>query len=145
MIGRLFRAAIPKVISPRTHGVIDYIHAASNFAAFAVFRNRNRAAANAALGLGAGVLLNALMTDYPYGVFRVYSFKTHAVVDYAIVAANETIPRLLGFTDLPEAKHFRVQAAAGALVTNISDYRDTSGSRHQLKRVVRDARRRRAA
>ena len=72
--------AIPPVISSETHAMIDYIHAAANFAAAAVFYKRgNSRAGHAAVILGANVLMNALMTDYEYGVFRKWSFKTHGI------------------------------------------------------------------
>ena len=32
--------------------------------------------------LGAGVLANAPMTDYPGGVFRLHPFKVHGILDY---------------------------------------------------------------
>src|ERR1700741_4553291 len=77
----------PKVISARTHAVIDYLHAGTNFVAAALLWKRNRRAAVGALALGAGVLGNALMTDYPLGVFRLYSFKVHGLLDYGVAAA----------------------------------------------------------
>ena len=78
MAGLAFDDKMPRVISAKTHAVIDYIHAATNIAAGFAFRKRSRKASNAAFMLGAGVLANALMTDYPLGVFRLYSFKVQA-------------------------------------------------------------------
>jgi hypothetical protein len=82
-------------------------------------------------------LLNALLTDYPLGVFRFYDFKTHGVVDHGIAAAAGIIPNLLEFKDQPEAKYFRAQAAAGLLIADLSDY----GERSRLSKVRRFSRR----
>ena len=87
----------PKIISARTHAVIDYIHAGTNFLVAAMFWKRNRRrAAKGAFALGAGVLANALMTDYPGGVFRLYPFKVHGVLDYGVAAASGFMPEMAG-------------------------------------------------
>ena len=41
---------------------------------------------------GASVLANALMTDYPLGAFRLYSFRVHGALDYGVAAASAAIP-----------------------------------------------------
>jgi len=126
MISNLLRRAFPKLISAKTHSAIDYVHAGANFTAAAVLRNRNRDASNAALGLGLAGLLNALLTDYPLGVFRLYSFKTHGVLDHGLAAAAGIIPHVLQFQDHPEAKYFHGQATAGLLIADLSDYGERS-------------------
>lgn len=122
---------LPKVISPRTHGIIDYIHAGTNFVAGALFRRRNPRASNAAFALGAGILVNALMTDYPLGVFRRYSFRVHGALDYGVAAASASMPRLLGIEDKPEARYFKLQGSGQALIAGMTDYSDTQGARRR--------------
>jgi len=122
---------LPKVISPRTHGIIDYIHAGTNFVAGALFRRRNPRASNAAFALGAGILVNALMTDYPLGVFRRYSFRVHGALDYGVAAASASMPRLLGIEDEPEARYFKMQGTGEALIAGMTDYSDTQGARRR--------------
>ncbi len=138
----------PRVINARTHSVIDYIHAATNFAAGVVFRKRdNVRASNAAFALGAGVLANALCTDYPLGVFRVYSFKTHGILDYGVAAASAIMPELLRIQDTPEAGYFRGQGGGETVIAAISDYDDNTGAkriRHRVPDRARLARRTRA-
>jgi hypothetical protein len=120
----------PKVISARTHAVIDYIHAGTNFVAAAMFWKRNRRAAVGALALGAGVLGNALMTDYPLGVFRVYSFKVHGLLDYGVAAASGLMPKITHTRPRrPEAKYFRAQGAGETGIAAITNYDDHSGER----------------
>src|SRR3982750_2954897 len=97
----------PRVISSKTHSIIDYIHAGANFAAAALFYKRgNTRAGHAATALGASVLMNALMTDYEYGVFRTWSFKTHGILDYGVAATSAALPKLLDLESTPEATFF---------------------------------------
>ncbi len=119
---------VPKVISAPTHSVIDYIHAGANVAAGAFFWSRNRRAAAGAFALAAGILANALMTDYPLGVFRLYSFKAHGTLDYGVAAASAAMPELLGFKGTPEAIYFRAQGSAETGIASVTDYNDNTGA-----------------
>jgi hypothetical protein len=130
-MARAVKKVIPKVISAKTHSVIDYIHAGTNFAAGAMFRQTNRRASNAALALGAGVLANALMTDYPLGVFRLYSFRVHGILDYGVAAVSGALPALLRIQDTREAKYFTRQGAGETVIAGMTDYQDDSGSRRK--------------
>jgi len=127
----LMNRLTPKVLGVRTHGVIDYVHAGLNFAAAALLRNTNRRASKAAFAIGAGVLANALLTDYPLGVFRVYGFRLHGAVDHGLATTSASVPRLLGIKDLPEARFFTLQSTAAALVAGLTDYKDVSVSRRR--------------
>jgi hypothetical protein len=120
----------PKIISARTHAVIDYIHAATNFAVAAMFWKRNRRAAVGALALGGSVLANALMTDYPLGVFRLYSFKVHGMLDYGVAAASGFMPEMTGIRPhSAEGKFFRAQGTGETAIAAISNYDDHTGER----------------
>jgi hypothetical protein len=122
----------PKIISARTHAVIDYIHAGTNFVAAAMFWKRNRRAAVGALALGAGVLGNALMTDYPLGVFRVYSFKVHGLLDYGVAAASGLMPKITHTRPRrAEAKYFKIQGAGETGIAAITNYDDHTGERRE--------------
>ena len=129
MSGLLIDDSFPGVISAKTHGIIDYIHAGTNFAVAALFRRTNKRASGAAFALGVGVLANALMTDYPLGVFRVYSFKVHGALDYGVAASCAALPRLLGIEDDPASTYFNLQGAGETMIAALSDYNDNSGSR----------------
>jgi hypothetical protein len=124
----------PKVISARTHAVIDYLSAGTNFVAAALLWKRNRRAAVGALALGAGVLGNALMTDYPLGVFRLYSFKVHGLLDYGVAAASGLMPKMTHTRSRrPEAKYFRIQGAGETGIAALTDYDDHTGERKHHK------------
>ena len=129
---------LPKVISPKTHAVIDYIHAGTNFVAGALLRRRSLHASNAAFALGAGILVNALMTDYPLGVFRRYSFRVHEALDYGIATTSASMPKLLAIEDRPEARFFRRQATAEGMIAAMTDY---NGSREARRRRISEFRR----
>jgi hypothetical protein len=96
-----------------------------------MFRRSNRRASNAAFALGAGVLANALMTDYPLGVFRVYSFKVHGILDYGVALASGLMPELTGIGDSPEAKYFHYQGSGETAIAAITDYSDDTGAKHK--------------
>ena len=144
MAGLTIDDAMPRIIDAKTHGIIDNIHAGTNFFAAALFR-KNRRARNAALALGAGVLANALMTDYPLGVFRLYSFKVHGILDYGVAATSAALPALLGIKDSPGAKYFRAQGAGETVIAGISNYDDDSGAVRHRRRLEKRFERRRAA
>lgn len=115
-------ANLPKVISPRAHGVIDYAHAAVFFYAGARFLRGNKKAGIAALVTGGFLLTEALLTDYPLGVAPRISFKTHGEMDSAFVAVSMAAPKTLGFGDEPEAWFFRGNAIAEALIVGMTDF-----------------------
>ncbi|MCU1286707.1 MAG: hypothetical protein JWO13_3057 [Acidobacteriales bacterium] len=127
--------AMPRVINSKTHSAIDYVHAATNFIAGAIFRKSNVRASNAAFALGAGVLANALMTDYELGVFRLYSFKVHGILDYGVAATSAALPAMLKIQDTREAAYFYAQGAGESVIAGISDYDDNSGARRQMRLV----------
>ena len=114
--------AVPKVISPGAHAVLDYGVAATYFTLAAQFRDRNRAAAGLAMANGAMVLGLALMTDYPGGVFRTLSFKAHRTMDWIQAGLAGFGPLLLGFGDEPEATPFYAQAASEVGVIAATDW-----------------------
>lgn len=141
MAGLKFDDFFPRVISSKTHSIIDYIHAGANFAAAALFYKKGDSrSGHAATALGASVLVNALITDYEYGVFRVWSFKTHGILDYGVAAASAAFPKLLDIDDAGDAAYFYTQGGGETVIAGISDYDDDSGSRRQLNRWYRSRR-----
>jgi len=61
-----------------------------------MFRKSNPRGFNAALAWGLECL-RTVKTDYELGVFRLYSFKVHEMLDYGVAATSAAIPALLGF------------------------------------------------
>ena len=124
------RKYVPKVISAPTHAVIDYVHVGVNVVVGAFFWKRNRKAAAGAFALASCILANALMTDSPRGVFRLYSFKAHGALDYGVAAASSAMPAVLGFKKDPEARYFNLQGPGESAIAAITDYSDDTGATH---------------
>jgi hypothetical protein len=112
----------PKPISPAAHAVLDYGVAATYFGIWAKMRNTNRAAAALACTNGCMVLGLALMTDYPGGVFRTLSFKTHRTMDWIQAGVAGFGPALLGFGNSADAAPFYAQAASEVGVIAATDW-----------------------
>jgi hypothetical protein len=129
MAGLGFDNFFPRVIDSKTHAVIDYVHAATNFVAAAKFSKTDKRAAIAAAALGAAVLGNALMTDYELGVFRLYSFKVHGILDYGVAAASAIMPPMLGLDTKGEKYYYYGQGVAEFNTAGMTNYDDDSGSR----------------
>jgi len=103
-------------IQPAQHAVLDYGVAATYFTMAARYSQQNRAAARLAFINGAMVLGMSLLTDYPGGVWRKISFKTHGMLDAVQAALAGSGPALFGFADEPEATFFYSQAASEVAV-----------------------------
>ena len=113
---------LPKVINPTVHAIIDYGMAASFFAMGAFFWSRNKRAAISSLICGGAATMNALLTDYPGGVWKVMSYETHGKIDAGLAGATGSMPRLMGFEDEGEARFFQIEAIAEAAVTAMTDF-----------------------
>jgi len=88
--------------------VLDYGVVATFFALGMKYRNRNAGAAALAFINGAMVLGMSMLTDYPGGLWRKISFRTHGKLDAAQAALAGFGPALFGFADEPEANTFRM-------------------------------------
>jgi hypothetical protein len=113
---------IPAVISPRQHAVLDYSVAGTFFAVGFTLMQRHRPGATLAFLNGAMVLGMSLLTDYPGGVYRTLSFRTHRTGDIMQAALAGLGPALFGFASAPEAKYFYGQALSEAGVIAATDW-----------------------
>jgi hypothetical protein len=122
---------LPKVVSARTHGIIDYCHAAFFFGLAFAFRKSQPKAALAAAVTGSFVLVESLLTDYPLGAAKVIPFETHGRIDAAIAAASFMVPRVMGFEDTPAAMVFKGNGFAESAVVAMTDF-DSGRARGEL-------------
>jgi hypothetical protein len=113
---------LPKVISPKTHGVIDYSHAAFFFMVGLLCSRSNKRAAWAAFATSGFILVESLLTDYRFGVKPVISFATHGKMDSVFAASSWMVPRLAGFQGTPAAKIFEANSFAEASVVGMTDW-----------------------
>lgn len=113
---------MPDVIRPTSHAVLDYAIAGSFLLKAARLWKRNRRAATGALICGGATLANALLTDYPGGVFPKISYRTHGRNDAAIAGFTASAPRLLGFHNDKESTFFHVEAVVETVVTELTNF-----------------------
>jgi hypothetical protein len=123
---------LPKVISPKTHGVIDYAHAAFFFAVGLVCRGSNRRAARAAFATSGFILAQSLLTDYRFGVKPVISFETHGKMDSVFASSSWAIPLVFGFGSTAAAKIFEVNSLAEASVVGMTDWDNRRAHRERI-------------
>ena len=115
-------AKLPKVISPTTHGIIDFCHAGFFATMAVVCWKKNRRAALAAAGTSALVLVQGLLTDYKWGVARVIPFTVHGQMDGGFAALSLGIPKALGFEGTVPARIFQANALVEATVVGLTDW-----------------------
>ncbi len=113
---------VPKVISPKEHGMIDYAHATFFFSVALLCRKSNKPAALAAFGTGAFILVQSLLTDYPLGVKPIISFETHGKMDAGFASASWMIPKIFGFSGTKAAKIFEMNSVVEGSVVGMTDF-----------------------
>jgi len=113
-VARMAVKALPDVISPRGHAVIDYMIAGAFFGTAGLFWRRNKRAAMASLLCGGTQLGVSMLTDYPGGASRAIPFSTRRKLDLGLAAMTAAMPELLNFKDEPQRKFFTTQ---GVLIT----------------------------
>ena len=113
---------LPKVIDARTHGIIDYCHAAFFFGMAFVCRKSNPRAAIAAAATGGFVLVESLLTDYPLGAAKIIPFSVHGQMDAAFAASSFAVPKLFGFADTAAANVFSSNGLIEGAVVGMTDW-----------------------
>lgn len=113
---------LPKIIDARTHGIVDYCHAAFFFTlGFASLKSNKRAAA-ASLATGSFILVQSLLTDYPLGLKPVLSFEEHGHLDGFFAASSWALPFLFGFSDKPQAHIFEGNSILETVAVALTDF-----------------------
>ena len=113
---------LPKVIDARTHGIIDYCHAAFFFGMAIFCARRNRRAATAALTTGALILAESLLTDYPLGAAKVLPFEMHGRMDAGLTASSFMMPGWFGFSGTAAAQVFKMNGFVEGVVVGLTDW-----------------------
>jgi hypothetical protein len=117
-VAKLVAKPLPRMISPKTHAVIDYITVGSFVLGAGLFWRKSKRAAVAALVCAGAELAVSLLTDYPGGVKKVINFRTHGEIDLGLAAMAATMPEFLAFDDDQEKKFFLAQ---GMVLTAVSE------------------------
>ena len=113
---------LPKVVDARTHGIIDYCHAAFFFGMAIFWRKKEPKAAVAALLTGSFVLVESMLTDYPLGVRKIIPFETHGRMDAAFAGASFMVPKFFGFEGTAASKVFTGNGFVESAVVSMTDW-----------------------
>jgi hypothetical protein len=91
-----------RFLSPRLHGVLDYVAAVVLvLAPFGLgFWNTNLFAAFLSLAVALALLVYSLITDYSYSISGAISFRIHLVFDTLLGLLSIAAPFIFGFTGL---------------------------------------------
>jgi len=108
---------LPKVISPRSHAVLDYMVVGAFLATAGMFWRRNKRAAVSSLLCGGAQLGVTMLTDYPGGIRPSIRFSTRRKLDLGLAAMTAAMPEFLNFEGEPERKFFTAQGM-GLMVAN---------------------------
>jgi hypothetical protein len=127
---------MPKVISPKSHAIADYITLGGLVLMGALFWKKNKRAAVAALTCATAEAANTLLTDFPGGAAKLISFQTHGKIDMGLAATCSAMPSFMGFDDEPEAKFFRVMGLNITTVTALTDFSKTQVARRPRRRAA---------
>ncbi len=113
---------MPRVINPTAHAVFDYAVSGLFLVMAARLWKRHRRAALGCVFCGGAGTLNAVLTDYPGGVFKTIEYKTHGRIDAGLAAMTAAAPQVLGFSNQPEARFFSLQAITETVITGMTDF-----------------------
>lgn len=140
MLQRVVAAAagkLPKVIDPKLHAIIDYGVAGTFLAMGALFWKRGaKKAAISSFICGGATAVNSMITDYPGGVVRKMSFRTHGHIDMGLAAVTASLPEFMGFADDAEGRFFTAQALGETTVTALTDFDALEGSLEYQRRAA---------
>ncbi len=111
-----------KVLTPRVHGVLDYVTVVFFLIAPSLF-GLEGTAATLAYVLAAVHLTMTLVTAFPLGVVGALSFRAHGLVELVVAAALVVLPWLLGDLFDGARVFYTVVGAAILIVWLLTDYR----------------------
>jgi hypothetical protein len=95
-----------KVISTKTHGVLDYLMGLLLIASPWLFGFATGGAEMwVPIILGGGALVYSMMTNYELGVFKTISMKTHLTLDAMSGVLLAASPWIFGFADTVYMPH----------------------------------------
>jgi hypothetical protein len=127
-----------KIISTKTHGVLDYMMGILLIASPWIFGFATGGAEQwVPIILGAGALVYSMMTDYELGIFRTISMKAHLNIDLMSGILLAASPWIFGFSDRVTTPHLvlGLLEIGAALMTKTSPstiYRSTINHSHAV-------------
>lgn len=115
---------MPKPISPRIHGVIDYLTVSLLLTAGPLFGFRGQPA-EVTSTLAGVVLVYSLFTNYPLGFVKMIPFGIHRIIDIVLGAALVLSPFVLRY-DGPTRNFFVAMGIASLVVVALTDFSGSS-------------------
>lgn len=116
--------SLQRSIGPASHGVIDYVLAILIAIAPRLIGFGGRQGTWCYV-FAAVLLLVALMTRYPLGVFRVVGFVSHGVIELVLALVLIVLPWLAGFSAGVLSRNFYVAMGVLMLVVwALTDFRN---------------------
>jgi hypothetical protein len=112
-----------KIISTKTHGILDYLMGIVLIASPWIFNFATGGAEQwIPIIIGAGALVYSIMTDYELGLMKTIPMKTHLNIDLMAGLLLVVSPWLFGFSDRVIAPHliFGILEIGAALMTRTS-------------------------
>jgi hypothetical protein len=125
-VAQMLAKPFPRVISPKTHVVVDYINVGVLLMSGAWFWQRNKRAALGALVGGGAVLVLNLLTGHPGAAKNVISFQSRREIDLGLAAMISTMPEFFAFKSDEERKFFIAEGVLIAVVTELTQFPDES-------------------
>jgi hypothetical protein len=120
-VAKAITKPMPRMISPKSHSMLDYLTAGVFLASAGFFWRRNKRAATASLVSGTAIAAVSALTEYPGGVNGVFGLEKHRNIEVGLAAMIATMPEFFSFGDEPEKNFFRIQ---GVLMTCLSELTD---------------------
>ena len=122
---------LPKVIDARTHGIIDYCHAAFFLGLALLCRKKNPKAALAAACTGGFILAESMLTDYPLGLVKVIPFEVHGKMDTAFAASSFAVPKIMGFKGTGASAVYNVNGFIEGAVVGMTNWNSEDARREE--------------
>jgi hypothetical protein len=111
-----------KVLTPRTHGVLDYVTVIAFLLAPTIL-NLSGLPATISYLLAVVHLVLTLITAFPLGLIKAIPFRIHGMIELAVSILLVLLPWLLGFASVPAARNFYIVAGIVVfIVWLITDY-----------------------
>ncbi|HEY6564787.1 MAG TPA: hypothetical protein VIY86_09845 [Pirellulaceae bacterium] len=112
-----------KFLSPKIHGILDYLVIIVLFSAPNLLGFTGNAASVSYI-LGAAYVLLALTTAYPLSLAKIIPFTVHGTLELILSPFLVAMPWLAGFSGQPAAKTFFIASGVALFVVwMVTDYK----------------------
>jgi hypothetical protein len=124
-----------KVISTKTHGIMDYLMGVVLIASPWLFNfSRDGAGTWVPVVLGASTILYSLLTNYEYGAYRTIPMRVHLMLDLASGMFLAVSPWIFGFNDYVYLPHLVLGIAEVGAVLMTDPEAKTENDRTAMER-----------